>query len=87
MDFISSPPCVKANENHRSRQSELLSGSKGDRHRLCKAPFGPLRGKRSQSPLPKILAAPQLRGFPVRTTFGLLRLDLSNSVADRKPPW
>jgi hypothetical protein len=24
--------------------------AKGDRHRLCQAPFGPLRGKRSQSP-------------------------------------
>ena len=33
-------------------------GGKGDRHRLCKAPFGPLRGKRSQSPLPRKLAAP-----------------------------
>ena len=52
--------CISRQAGQRKGLATLLGG-KGDRHRLCQAPFGPLRGKRSQSPLPRTLAAPQLK--------------------------
>jgi hypothetical protein len=47
---------ITIRERHGKDADHRPGSDKGDRRRLCKAPFGPPRGKRSRSPLPRKIA-------------------------------